>query len=150
MKKNQEKIKKIIKEVKERITLNEEELSEINSNAKKIISLLRESIKKNKVIAEVFVGGSVAKKTVIKSGIIDVDLYLRFKDNKEMKKFEKVVKGIKKEHKMIHGSRDYYRIKEGTIVYEIIPVLRISSPKKAENVTDLSYYHVNYVLGKIR
>ncbi len=36
------------------------------------------------------------------------------------------------------------------IIIEIIPVIKIKNQKQALNVTDLSYFHVNYILGKIR
>jgi len=52
--------------------------------------------------------------------------------------------------KRIHGSRDYYQEIIEEIVLEIIPVLKIDKPEDMENVTDLSYFHVNYFLGKLK
>ena len=54
----------------------------------------------------------------------------------------------------IHGSRDYFSINfyspSVRISFEIIPVLKIRNPEQAENVTDTSPFHVEYIKGKIR
>jgi len=51
----------------------------------------------------------------------------------------------------MHGSRDYFRIYySDKLTFEIIPVLRIKNVKEARNVTDLSYFHVNYVKRKLK
>jgi len=50
----------------------------------------------------------------------------------------------------IHGSRDYFIIKmSNSFVIEVVPVLKIKSPREAENITDLSYFHVNYIRRKL-
>ena len=52
---------------------------------------------------------------------------------------------------IIHGSRDYFRIKASKdFFFEVIPVKKIKSPKEAENITDLSYSHVRYIKRKIK
>ena len=49
----------------------------------------------------------------------------------------------------MHGSRDYFKIRKSkSFVLEVVPVLRIKKPSEAENITDLSYFHVNYVKKK--
>jgi tRNA nucleotidyltransferase (CCA-adding enzyme) len=63
------------------------------------------------------------------------------------------VKSFKKnwEVKRVHGSRDYFSIsKNPKVEFEIIPVFNIKNPREAKNVTDLSYFHVNYVKNKIK
>jgi len=52
--------------------------------------------------------------------------------------------------KKIHGSRDYYQLIVHGIIFEIIPVLKVKKPEHAKNITDLSYFHVNYINKKIR
>ena len=85
----------------------------------------------------------------------DVDIFVRFdKDEGISDKLEKIIKKvsgkIKLRYERVHGSRDYFRIiKNKETRYEIIPVLKIKKPKEARNVTDLSYFHVNYVRKKI-
>ena len=52
---------------------------------------------------------------------------------------------------IIHGSRDYFQINESKdFVIELIPVIKATDPKKAENITDLSYSHVKYINKKIK
>jgi tRNA nucleotidyltransferase (CCA-adding enzyme) len=138
-------LKSVLKELN--FELNKEELDEIKTKTIKLLSVLKENIKKLKIKADVFVGGSFAKGTLIKEKGYDVDIFVRFYDEKNIDKLEKIIKKLK--YEKIHGSRDYFRINNGEIRFEIIPVLKISNPKQAKNVTDLSYFHVNYVKKKI-
>src|SRR3989344_5865150 len=51
----------------------------------------------------------------------------------------------------IHGSRDYFVVKENNnFEFEIIPTLKIKKPSEAKNIIDLSYFHVNYVRNKLK
>jgi tRNA nucleotidyltransferase (CCA-adding enzyme) len=66
-----------------------------------------------------------------------------------LEKALKALHGLR--YKRIHGSRDYFHLHVNTrmpILFEIVPVLKISKPQEARNVTDLSYFHVKYVSGK--
>jgi tRNA nucleotidyltransferase (CCA-adding enzyme) len=53
----------------------------------------------------------------------------------------------------VHGSRDYFQVHttKGTneYLFEFIPVLDIASWEEAENVTDMSPLHVEYVMNKL-
>jgi tRNA CCA-adding enzyme len=134
------------------------EKKEFNNLSKKANSFKREiekELRKNKIKADVFLGGSFAKKTLVNTEIKDIDIYVRFYEitQNNLKKLDKVVNSISKTRKLkinkTHGSRDYYRVIEEDIIYEIIPVLKINKPTNAQNVTDLSYFHVRYVKKKI-
>jgi len=138
------KIDSILKEVLEKIKPPQEDLEFIDSTLKKFLEDLRKRIKKNKIKAELFVGGSFAKGTVILKDYYDVDVFIRFdKKHKEISKLtKKILRGVKN-ISIIHGSRDYFRIKKGPNFFiELVPVRKISKPKEAENITDLSYSHV--------
>lgn len=134
--------------------LDYSELKKIKRDAGTVVNAIKREIKRRKINAQVFIGGSFAKGTMVKSEEgYDVDVFVRFnekyKDISEM--LEKIVgklQGCKIEK--VHGSRDYFRVygKENLII-EIIPVIRIRKPSEAKNVTDLSYFHVNYVRKKI-
>ena len=132
-----------------------EDIKEIKKRTDEFIAELKSSIKKNKVSAEIFIAGSFAKDTMLKGEYYEVDLFVRFKDSRDISngKFEKVVNDVCKKHfqyKQIHGSRDYFFVKlSENIVLEIVPVLWVRNPRDAENVTDLSYSHVKYVKSKI-
>jgi len=139
------KLNSVLKELD--FELDEEEFNEVKAKTANLLLVLKESIKKLKIKADVFVGGSFAKGTLIKEKGYDVDIFIRFSDEKNLDSIEKIIKKLK--YEKVHGSRDYFRIIDNELRFEIIPVLKISNPKNAKNVTDLSYFHVNYVKKKI-
>ena len=129
-------------------------LKKENSN---LVEEIKKEIKKERVDADVFVGGSLAKGTLVKGEEYDIDIFVRFNWKYEdiSKRLEKIIKNISKKLNLkierVHGSRDYFRLfKEKKYIFEIIPVSRIKNPKEARNVTDLSYFHVNYVKRRIK
>ncbi len=149
-----EKIDSLLKEVLEKMKPPKEDLELIENSMKDFLNKLKENLKALKINAEIFVGGSFAKNTIVKKDSYDVDVFIRYEKKYGSKNIsnllEKALKGIKNVSK-IHGSRDYFRIKISPQFFiEVIPVLKIKSPKESENVTDLSYSHVNYIKKKIK
>lgn len=147
-------VDKILKGVLIKINPSKEELNCINKFLKDFIPEIEKKLKVKKIHAEVFVGGSFAKKTMIRKGQYDVDIFVRFEEkykNEDISKLvEKIVKETEKKAIKIHGSRDYFRINVNPYFFvEIIPVIKVKNPKQAENITDLSYFHVNYVRKKL-
>lgn len=142
------KINSVLKEILENVKPSEDELREIKKEAEAFVSRLRSEIRKKKVGAEVFFGGSYAKGTMIKKELYDVDIFVRFQDGRNVsEQLEKLLKFAK--HEKIHGSRDYFRIKvRENLFFEVVPVKKIRKPEDAENTTDLSYFHVSYVNKK--
>jgi len=151
-------IKEVLKQELERISLSKEEETEIKQKASEILSLL----KKEKLKAAI--GGSLAKGTMIRKTEQDIDLFVVFKNEAETEKLEEILKKIGLKTQKIHGSRDYFQIKDrfskGKIIFEIIPVVELkkektnkkSNPKQQEkhNVTDFSLSHVEYITKKIK
>jgi len=141
----------ILREVLEKIRVPAGDTKKIKNSLKEFLEKLKKEIKKKKISAEVFVGGSFAKNTMINKGNYDIDIFMRFdkkhEDNELSKLTEKILKGARaKPVQKVHGSRDYFRIKiTDNITFEVIPVRKIRSPKEAENITDLSYSHVKYI-----
>lgn len=154
---NNKRRKKSVKAVLNEIdfSIPNENLREIKDELGQILKKLKEEIRKSKTNADVFVGGSFAKNTITMGDEYDIDIFVRFdKSEKNIsERLEKIVEKIKDENKKMekmHGSRDYFRIyKNRKITFEIIPVLKVKKPIMAENVTDLSYFHVNYVKRKM-
>jgi tRNA nucleotidyltransferase (CCA-adding enzyme) len=95
--------------------------------------------------AKAVVGGSIAKDTWL-SGSCDVDIFVKFPyDKYKEKDISKVLEGRIKKHKKLHGSRDYFQIKKGRYIFELIPVLDVKSSKFAKNITDMSPLHSEWV-----
>ncbi len=128
---------------------SKEELNKINKISKEFQFELSKKLKKNKIKAEVFLGGSLAKNTLVKKDFYDIDIFVRF-DKSYNDKISSISGKLFKNYKKIHGSRDYYQNNIDNILIEIIPVIKINKPEEAKNVTDLSYFHVNYILSKIK
>ena len=148
--------KRVLEEVASNLLIEKAEMNELRKETNKIISLLKNELRKLKISAEVFAGGSFAKETLVKEEFFDVDLFVRFDWKYEdiSKLLTKVLDNIGRKNKLrlekLHGSRDYFRIIKGNMVFEIVPVVKIKKPKEARNVTDLSYFHVNYVRKSIK
>jgi len=153
-------ISDVLKKELEKIKLSDEEYKNLDHLSSLIIDSINKKLKRKKIDAKIFVGGSLAKRTLIKKPRYDVDLFLRF--NKKYSEDEirnycrKIfflfrVPGYSTKVKRVHGSRDYYRvyIKKHGIIFEIAPTLNISKPEEARNITDLSYFHVSYVTKEL-
>lgn len=150
--KNLDKIKRILKELDFR--LSEKEYTLIGKRVKEFSSKLKKELGKKAKTAEIVIGGSFAKKTVVNDKDKEVDIFVRFKEqNKENEKalleaVKSVSQGYRAEFSVIHGSRDYAQCKLDNVLFEVVPVLKINKPKEAQNVTDLSAFHVKYVKKK--
>lgn len=135
--------KKIFEAILKDITPTEQD-----STIRKVTEFLKSAeneAKKLKIKAKPFLGGSFAKNTWLK-GDYDVDVFfafdLKYKTKNLSEMLEKIL--VKFNPARIHGSRDYFQIKDG-ICFEVIPVLNIKKAKDADNVTDFSLRHVNWV-----
>jgi tRNA nucleotidyltransferase (CCA-adding enzyme) len=149
------KVNQVLKEALKKINPTKEELNSIDKYLKSFVSKIGKKLKADKIIAEVFIGGSFAKKTMIRKGKYDIDIFVRY-DEKYRKQniseiTERILRSLNIKIISIHGSRDYFRIDINSIFFiEIIPVLKVKNPKQAENITDLSYFHVNYIKRKLK
>ena len=146
-------INKVLKQLD--LLPEKEELETLKRKTKAIVEDIKAGLKKGRIKADVFVGGSFAKGTLIRGELYDIDIFVRFdkkyKNENMSDILEKVVRNLKMpKTERVHGSRDYFRIwLFNNLIFEIIPVLKIRKPSEAENVTDLSYFHVGYVKRKV-
>jgi len=136
------KVDKILSNVLQKISLNNNEIKKIAKETKDLVKIL----KKNKLNANI--GGSLAKGTILKKDNQDVDVFIVLKPE-ELSKFEKLISKTKLKYEIIHGSRDYIQIKKENFTFELIPVLKLNKNSKIENVTDFSLIHVKYIKSKI-
>ena len=160
--KKNKKIKQIFSEQLSLIKPTKQEFLFLKKNAEGLKSRIEKTAKKLKIKADCFIGGSLAKGTIIKKERHDLDIFARFeKKQKEniSESLEKILKVSRIKFQRIHGSRDYFIIQDGKgkekkaknkIFFEIVPVLKIRNPKQAENTTDLSFFHVSYLARAIR
>jgi len=165
------KVNQILEQVLKKIEPPKEDLDIIKNSLKDFLEKFDKKVKKLKIDAEVFVGGSFAKNTVIKKDYYDLDIFIRFdkkhKDEEISKLTGKILKELDTQGRtlknienniftkgnvsVVHGSRDYFRIKiSPSFFIEVIPVIKVRNPKESENITDLSYSHVKYIKKKIK
>ncbi len=138
-----DKILNVLNKVKRAVTPNSDEIKQVSGFLKTL-----DMHKSNMLIdAEIMLGGSVGKGTFLKNDF-DCDIFVRYGKQYPNEKLsdltEQILKKFTKPHR-IHGSRDYFQIKDSGIDYEIIPVYRIEKAKDAENITDTSPMHVAWV-----
>ena len=129
---------------------DQENIIELNKISKDFVNKLKEEISKSKINADVFIGGSFAKGTLIKSDNYDIDVFVRFIDKYDsisdiLQNMLKRISHINIER--VHGSRDYFIIRMNGMpgYFEVIPVIKIRKPTEEKNVTDLTYFHGPYV-----
>jgi len=113
---------------------------------KEVIAKISSEIKRLKIDADAFLGGSYAKGTHLKNDH-DCDIFVRFSKNYEEKELPELLSKVLKPFSptRVKGSRDYFYFREGGLIFEVVPVLRISSPKEAKNTTDASPFHVQWL-----
>lgn len=151
------KLQKVINEQIKLLRPDEVAIKELNKISRDFILRLKEEISKSKVKADVFIGGSFAKNTLIKSDNYDVDIFVRFDNNYDSlsDRLEKFLTNLGKklnvEIERVHGSRDYFIVRLVGMpgYFEVIPVIKIKKPSEERNVTDLTYFHGPYVRRKL-
>ncbi len=135
----------ILQSVLKEIVPSPDERAKLLGKVNEFIDTLNKELKRVRVQAKAVLGGSYAKDTWL-SGDYDVDVFVRFGlKHKEQNLSDLLERALKKwRHERIHGSRDYFWVRDG-IKYEIIPVLDIRKSEQAENITDFSPWHVAWV-----
>ncbi|MBW2974396.1 CCA tRNA nucleotidyltransferase [Candidatus Woesearchaeota archaeon] len=143
-------MKEILISALKEIKPSKEEEKEVKDSVTSILN----SINKNLKDAKAVLGGSGIKGTWLKKAN-DADIFVKF-DYKKYKErsgeisdlLEKILKKRNFKITRLHGSRDYFQIKESSITLEIIPILDIKKSGEAENITDVSPLHANWVKKK--
>lgn len=138
----------ILSRVAQEIYPPKEVLTEITAAVKGITAYLRSRLREEHISAQVFLGGSVAKETLTRKEMYDIDIFVRFSARIPESSYASLLKRILPQDypaTCVHGSRDYYQLTiSPQIMVELIPVKAIRKASEAENVTDLSYFHVRY------
>ncbi|MEM2031888.1 MAG: nucleotidyltransferase domain-containing protein [Candidatus Woesearchaeota archaeon] len=142
-------VQKIYEEALNKFVYTDKDLAKVEEFMKKVKEILDNEVKNLKLDVEVFLGGSAAKRTFSKQ--FDLDVFIRFKKLKKnlSDKCELILKNLKQkkiimDYDRIHGSRDYFKTFIDGIKIEIVPIKYINFPEEAENITDVSPFHVNW------
>lgn len=150
------KIDAILEKVLEEVRPPPEDAKSIDERLKEFKSKAEREIKSMRLDAKIFVGGSVAKKTLTRRAErpYEADVFVVFgaRHGDVSRITEKMMEKIfgRTGFTRIHGSRDYYSVEFNGLRLEIVPVLKIRKPEDAVNVTDLSILHVRYVRKKMK
>jgi tRNA nucleotidyltransferase (CCA-adding enzyme) len=138
------KLTSILEEESKNISPLASEILKMEKIAKDFIKLL------NKKGLEAYIGGSLAKGTLVKKKKKqDIDIFVVFDYSEDTFKLENTLKKMAVKFKKIHGSRDYFQIDYPEAILEVIPVVKNKDPEIAENITDVSLLHIDYVKEKI-
>jgi len=146
---------KVEKKVLAKVCPSFEAQVQIEKAAEAVVSKVSKGLKKAGVLAEVFVGGSLAKGTNLRLKT-DIDIFVRFDYSRYKKEsaglseiLEKVLGnglfGKKIIVSRVHGSRDYFQLSYLGFDFEIVPILAVESAELAVNITDVTPLHVSYV-----
>ncbi len=127
------------KEVLKKIKPSRKEEEELKKVANKVMNSIK--IKNTKLV----LGGSSAKGTWLK-GNHDIDIYVKF-DQKYYSGIDisEVLKKKVKKAKVLHGSRDYFKLDIKGYDIELIPIIDIKKVEDADNITDISPFHKKWV-----
>ncbi len=99
-----------VNDVLEKIIFSENELKEIREKVDYFKMRLEKNLNGK---AEIFIGGSYAKGTIVKKNHVDIDIFVVFSSNEKISdKLKSVLKKMKIKFSEVHGSRDYYQVKE--------------------------------------
>ncbi len=138
---NYEKVSEIIESLKDKLKKEVQEKEEFVISTKE--SLRKEFERRTReagIEGDVLVGGSIEKGTWLPEKL-EFDIFIRIRSAEGFKRFYTICP----EGERMLGSRDYFRIEEKEYGVEIIPIKYIERPEEAEDITDLSPFHVEYV-----
>jgi len=140
----------ILKEVLSKIKPSKDEEVLIDKKIKDFMSKIKVRD------AEPILGGSGAKGTWIRAAN-DADIFIMFDAKKYAGKDEQLSDVLEKELKRsfkglerLHGSRDYFQVKEPNFTFEMVPIIKIKDSKDAINITDVSPLHATFVKSAIK
>ena len=131
-------------DILDKIKPTEKEQITLDRRVNNFLGRLNTSLNNAKAMA----GGSYAKNTWLR-GNYDIDIFVKYRYSLRKqdisKLLEKTLRKAFSKVTRIHGSRDYFHVKSGKYLFEVVPVLDIKRTERALNVTDVSPLHVEYV-----
>jgi tRNA nucleotidyltransferase (CCA-adding enzyme) len=139
--------KKVLAEALAVVKPTAEEEKQVNDRIGVFLKKLNTGLKEAKAV----LGGSGSKGTWLKNAH-DADVFVQFNYNKFKDKSDEL-SNILEQHLVkvgftftrLHGSRDYFQVKEKDFTFEIVPVLHVTKAEQAMNITDVSLLHSDWV-----
>ena len=112
---------------------------------------INSELKRRRIAAVASAGGSIAKDTFLKDDY-DCDVFAKFSYKYSDRStglsdiLEPALRKVFGKVDRLHGSRDYFQARNtsSNLKFEIVPVLDISKPSQAKNITDCSPLHVKW------
>ncbi len=138
-------INSIIDRAYKRFVPTEVDFSTVDKAATYIQKYVSDMIGLRRIDARAVFGGSYAKSTWVK-GESDIDLFVVFKSESDIKKLKGLVP---KNFSEARGTRRYFRGKVNGIVTEVVPLLAFSDKGLVENSVDFSILHAEYINAKL-
>jgi len=142
---------KFLVELEKDLRPSKDEIKLIRQETSQIIKKLNARLR----LAKAILGGSGAKQTWIKN-VVDVDIFVAYNYKKFSNRsaelsdlLHPVLKKAFGKVKRIHGSRDYFQIYRGNLIFEIVPILAVRRSIDAKNITDVSPLHASWIKKRI-
>ena len=145
-------VRTLLDEVASEITPSKKEEAESKKAAKDMLKRINAALKG--LDAKARIHGSFKKQTHLKNSYEkDIFVHFNYKKYSSSKQslsslLEKKLRKTFKKLYILHGSRVYFKIKEGRHSFEIVPILDIRSSRQAKNITDVSPLHAKWVREK--
>ena len=143
-------MKQILAEILKDIKPSSKEEKAVKDKADAVIKTINSGLRDAKAI----LGGSGIKGTWLRQAN-DIDIFVKYNYQKYKEKsgqlsslLESHLKKKGKKIDKLHGSRDYFQIKEDGYTIEVVPILDIKDAKAAKNITDISPLHAIWVNKK--
>lgn len=129
-------------------TPSPKECKKLKNCIDEMLEKIRKALARKHMCAEVMLGGSAAKGTFLKHEF-DCDIFIRFSQDYKERDLSDILATILNRLPLktvrVHGSRDYFKAAYKKMIFEFIPVLNVTKPEQALNVTDMSPLHVAWV-----
>ena len=144
---------KILSEIK----LSEEEHINRVNIANEYILRIQKRAKDMNIKVEFFIGGSFGKNTYL-IGSSDIDVFARFDKEYDDATISELLKSILDSLDIVYkkqkGSRDYYSVEFAELgqnfLLEFVPNRKINDVSEMVNSTDVSPFHVKYLLERLK
>ncbi len=144
-------IEKVKRKVLKKIRPGTEEKDKVKKTSSNIVNLLKESLRKNAISAEVHVMGSVAKGTYLKNNT-DIDVFLLFDKSFDRTSFEKTVMQLcetafPKVKKIVsYAEHPYVRMLDYSgYAVDIVPAYKLRSVTDMKSSVDRTQFHTEFV-----